>query len=82
MKPTNTEAIHFLPDYLYSGMDSAREGNKRLVSEKKTILQSSFIKKLPQRVYTNGFFSLLLFISVYAFFFGITPVASKGTINF
>jgi hypothetical protein len=25
IKPTNVEAIHFLPDYLYRGMDSARQ---------------------------------------------------------
>jgi hypothetical protein len=36
--PTNTEAIHFLPDYLYRGMDSAHTGTRSMVSERQTLL--------------------------------------------
>lgn len=38
IKPTNMEAIHFLPDYLYRGMDSALNGTNPMVAEKQTLL--------------------------------------------
>jgi Domain of unknown function (DUF4105) len=38
IKPTNIEAIHFLPDYLYRGIDSAYIGDKPMLSEKQTLI--------------------------------------------
>jgi Domain of unknown function (DUF4105) len=38
IKPTNKEAIHFLPDYLYRGMDSAFDGTKPMVAKKQTLI--------------------------------------------
>jgi Domain of unknown function (DUF4105) len=44
IKPTNIQAIHFLPDYLYRGMDSAYAGKKYIVFGKKTLLDFPDIK--------------------------------------
>ena len=38
IKPTNIQAIHFLPDYLFRGMDSARNGKEPMVAEKQTLI--------------------------------------------
>ncbi len=56
IKPTNIEAIHFLPDYLYKGMDSAHEGNKLMVADRQTLLQFPASKNERRLVYTNVFF--------------------------
>lgn len=37
-KPTNVEAIHFLPDYLYRGMDGALNGTAPMVAERKILI--------------------------------------------
>ncbi len=55
IKPTNIEAIHFLPDYLYKGMDSAHDGSKAMVSERQTILQ------FPETKMSAGWFTPMLF---------------------
>jgi hypothetical protein len=36
---TNTEAIHFLPDYLYRGMDGAQEGSKAMVLQRAEVIR-------------------------------------------
>src|SRR5450631_616047 len=43
-KVTNMEAIHFLPDYLLKGMDSASDGKKKLVMGKQKILEYPALK--------------------------------------
>ena len=54
MKPSNIQAIHFLPDYLFRGMDHAFEGNKRLVVEKQRLLSFPETKIPDSPVYTLG----------------------------
>ena len=66
IKPDNIEAIHFLPDYLFRGMDSARSGNKPLVLEKKILLD------FPQtRIPSAWFTPVAVFTSVLILFTGL-----------
>ena len=58
IKPTNVEAIHFLPDYLFRGMDSASAGDKKLVGEKTLLLQFDVTKT------TASFFTPLLLTQI------------------
>ncbi len=61
IKPSNTEAIHFLPDYLYNGMDSARDGNKPLVIERQRLLDfPETTSSSPWFTPLTAFISLLL----------------------
>jgi hypothetical protein len=62
IKPTNIEAIHFLPDYLYMGMDSAREAGKTMVAERQTLLQFP-AKKYEGNWFTPMFFFILLLLT-------------------
>jgi hypothetical protein len=66
-KPTNLEAIHFLPDYLYRGMDSAMEGTKPLVLQRQAILR--FPEKTEKHVWFTPtlFFSFLLVLAIVFF---------------
>ncbi|HXB31473.1 MAG TPA: DUF4105 domain-containing protein [Puia sp.] len=69
IKPSNIEAIHFLPDYLYKGMDSAQDGSKAMVSERNTLLQ------FPETKMSAGWFTPMLFfigillLSIVLYFF-------------
>jgi Domain of unknown function (DUF4105) len=61
IKPTNKEAIHFLPDYLYRGMDSAFDGTKPMVAKKQTLI--SFPKTETGSVWlTPAFVFIAMFI--------------------
>jgi len=59
-KVTNVEAIHFLPDYLFKGMDSAYTGNKKMVSEKQILL--NFPEKDSSR---NGLTPFVVFLFLF-----------------
>ena len=82
IKPTNIEAIHFLPDYLYKGMDSAHEGNKAMVAERQTLLQSSEIKMSAGWITPMVFFTLLLILSACFYFLKNSPGIVKGLLIF
>lgn len=82
IKPTNIESIHFLPDYLYEGMDSAHDGSKAIVSERHTILQSPEIKMSAGWFTPMLFFTLLLILSVWLYFLKNKPGAVKGLLIF
>ncbi len=66
-KPTNLEAIHFLPDYLYRGMDHAVEGTKPMVLQRQTILR--FPEKPEKTVWFTPalLFSVLLILAIVFF---------------
>jgi hypothetical protein len=68
IKPSNIQAIHFLPAYLFRGMDHAIEGNKRLVVEKQRLL--SFPEsKIPNNPFTPAVaFTILLLLSIVFYF--------------
>jgi hypothetical protein len=67
-KPTNIQAIHFLPAYLFRGLDHAFEGNKRLVIEKQRLL--SFPEtKIPDSPFTPiVVFTFLLMLAIVFYF--------------
>jgi Domain of unknown function (DUF4105) len=67
--PTNTEAIHFLPDYLYRGMNSAKEGNKPMVLKRQTIISFPEIKTTTVWFTPLFVFSILLLGTVVLFLF-------------
>jgi hypothetical protein len=69
-KPTNLEAIHFLPDYLYRGVDGAMEGAKPMVLQRQTILR--FPEKPEKSVWFTPalFFSFLLVLAIVFFLLG------------
>jgi hypothetical protein len=82
MKPTNLEAIHFLPDYLYKGLDSAREDSKHMVVERQTLLQFP-PQKMSAGWYTPMlFFILLLLLSAGLYFLRTKPAAVTGLLIF
>ena len=66
-KPSNLEAIHFLPDYLYRGMDHAMDGTKPMVLQRQTIL--SFPEKPERTVWFTPalLFSVLLILAIVFF---------------
>jgi hypothetical protein len=68
IKPTNIQAIHFLPAYLFRGMDHAFEGHKRLVVEKQRLL-SFPDPKIPANPFTPlVVFTILLILAVVFYF--------------
>ncbi len=60
-KPTNVEAIHFLPDYLYRGIDGASNGISPMVKERQTLI--SFPKTAAA---TNWLSPMNVFIFLFA----------------
>ncbi len=82
IKPTNTEAIHFLPDYLYKGMDSALAGTKPLVREKKLLLQYPPVQSKTLLLTPAVVFSCLLFITIILMIFRERPAVTKTLIIF
>jgi hypothetical protein len=82
IKPTNIEAIHFLPDYLYMGMDSAHDGGKPMVVEKQTVLQFPPIKMSAGWFTPMLFFTLLLILSACFYFLKNSPGIVKGLLIF
>ena len=82
IKPANIEAIHFLPDYLYDGMDSAHEGSKSMVAERRTLLQFP-AKNFGGDWFTPMlFFIFLLLLSVVLYFLRNNSKAAIGLLIF
>ena len=81
-KVTNTEAIHFLPDYLLKGMDSASEGNKKLVMGKRNILDFPVLKTPREGLTPSALFQCLLLGSIILFMFRVSPAISKSLLIF
>ena len=77
IKPDNIQAIHFLPDYLYRGTDSAYEGNKALVLAKKNLLSFPEIKSNGGWITPVTFFTTLLILAVFLFFMRSRPWAVR-----
>jgi len=77
IKPTNVEAIHFLPDYLYRGMDSAYAGDKPLVAERKTILNFPEEKTSSAGLRPMTFLLFLLLLVMFLFFLRGNPGIRK-----
>ncbi len=82
IKPTNIESIHFLPDYLYRGMDSAHEASKPMVVERRTLLQFPAEKMSAGWFTPMLFFTLLLILSVWLYFLKNNTGAVRGLIIF
>ncbi len=76
-KVTNLEAIHFLPDYLYRGMDSAYNGKKLLVSERKSVIKFPAAKKTSEGLTPLALFQCLLLASILLFIFRNYPSINK-----
>jgi len=76
-KVTNTEAIHFLPDYLFRGMDSAESNNKPIVSSKITLLDFSAAKKNSAGLTPDIVFSCLFLVMIVLFIFRTSPGIAK-----
>jgi hypothetical protein len=76
-KVTNEEAIHFLPDYLYRGMDSAYNGKKLLVSERKSVIKFPAAKKTSEGLTPLALFQCLLLASILLFIFRNYPSINK-----
>jgi Domain of unknown function (DUF4105) len=68
-KVTNEQAIHFLPDYLYRGMDSAYNGEKLLVSERKSVIKFPAEKKISEGLTPLALFQCLLLATILLFIF-------------
>ena len=66
--PTNTEAIHFLPDYLYRGMDSAHTGAKSMVSERQTLLTFPDSKMAESWFTPVVLFNFIFLVSILFYF--------------
>jgi hypothetical protein len=64
---TNIEAIHFLPDYLYRGMDSAEEGNKAMVLQRQDVIRFPENKTYTAWLSPFVFFMMLLLVVVILF---------------
>ena len=69
VKPSNIQAIHFLPDYLYRGMDHAMEGNKKLVVEKQKLLSFPETKTSTNGLTRWHLFECLLLACYHCFLF-------------
>ena len=64
----NEGAIHFLPDYLFKGMDSAMNGNKPMIAKKKILLSFPDTRASSLLITPILFFSFLLILGVFLFF--------------
>ena len=81
-KVTNLEAIHFLPDYLYRGMDSAYNGKKLLVSRKKSIIKFPAAKDPSEGLTPMALFQCLLLATILLFIFRNHPSISRTLLIF
>jgi hypothetical protein len=82
IKPDNIQAIHFLPDYLYRGIDSSYEGNKSLVLVKKNLLSFPDIKSSHGWMTPVTFFTVLLVLVMVLFFMRTRPWADRSLFLF
>jgi len=68
IKPSNVQAIHFLPDYLFRGMDHAMDGNKKLVVEKQTLLSFPETKIIGNPFTPMVVFTIFLSLGIWFYF--------------
>ncbi len=68
-KVTNIEAIHFLPDYLLKGMDSAYSGKRKIVSAKQNILDFPIPKHISAGLTPMALFQCLFLGLILLFIF-------------
>jgi Domain of unknown function (DUF4105) len=82
LHPTNLEAIHFLPDYLYRGLDQATEGSKAVVLQRKNVIQ--FPETNNEAVWFTPlrFFLFILLLITILSFLKKTPVLVKSLFLF
>jgi hypothetical protein len=76
-KVSNIEAIHFLPDYLYRGIDSASLDNRHLVYSRSAIIKFSAGKRPKEGLTPTALFQCLLLASILLFIFRMSPAISK-----
>lgn len=85
IKPTNEDAIYFLPDYLYKGMDSALNGGQPIVAHKQVILEFKKQKEAHESLsdtLNKIFTPLTIFLSVFLIFlFASYSNSKKATRN-
>jgi membrane protein implicated in regulation of membrane protease activity len=81
-KVTNSEAIHFLPDYLYRGMDIAVSGNKPIVETRKTLLNFTETKRYSEGLTPKAFFICLFLATIILFIFRASPPLAKTLLIF
>jgi hypothetical protein len=77
MKPSNVQAIHFLPDYLSRGMDHAMDGNKKLVVEKQKLLSFTEVKTPKEGFTPMALFECLLLATIILFMFRSLPAINR-----
>jgi membrane protein implicated in regulation of membrane protease activity len=81
-KVTNSEAIHFLPDYLYRGMDIAVSGNKPIVKTRKVLLNFSETKHYAEGLTPKALFICLFLATIILFIFRTSPALAKTLLIF
>jgi hypothetical protein len=77
IKPTNVEAIHFLPDYLYRGMDSAHLNNKPVVSEIQKLINFPPVKMSSFGLTPMALFECIFLMTIILFIFRTYPSITK-----
>jgi len=82
MKPTNDEAIHFLPDYLFMGMDSAITGNKPLIARKKILLNFPETTSPAAGLTPGAAYSVLLLLVTGLCFLRTKPAVARVLLIF
>jgi Domain of unknown function (DUF4105) len=81
-KVTNIEAIHFLPDYLLKGMDSAFSGKRQIVSAKQKLLDFPVPKHISAGLTPMALFECLLLGLILLFIFRGSPGITKTILIF
>jgi Domain of unknown function (DUF4105) len=81
-KVTNSEAIHFLPDYLYKGLDSAVSGSRPLVENRKVLLNFSNTKHISEGLTPKALFICLFLATIILFIFRASPPLAKTLLIF
>jgi Domain of unknown function (DUF4105) len=81
-KVSNMDAIHFLPDYLFKGLDSAVLRNKPLVSSKKTLLDFPDIEKKAGPFRPLSVFEFIFLMTILLFIFNSAPRVAKTLLFF
>ena len=77
IKPSNVEAIHFLPDYLYRGMESAYTGSKPVVIASHPLQRFPATKPPFEGFTTLAFFQCLILANILLFIFKASPAIAK-----
>jgi len=81
-KVTNSEAIHFLPDYLYRGIDISVSGNKSIVESRKALLNFSETKHYSEGLTPKAFFICLFLATIILFIFRTSPALARTLLIF